>query len=111
MIVTIKVTVLTHSLGVYHLVLVRALGSQAASTIQVVAMVAHTFCIVLHLSVRAPSHCLFGPRFPLHLIRGLCLNHSITLMWHRQTSIVSLDLLDLEYWLDCFGLLLKVQVF
>ena len=55
-IVTIKVTVLTHSLGIYHLVLVWALGSQAASTIQVVAMVAHALCIVLHLRVGAPSH-------------------------------------------------------
>ena len=111
-IVTIKVTVLTHSLGIYHLVLVWALGSQAASTIQVVAMVAHTFCIMLHLSVRAPSHCFFGPRFPLRLIRGLCLNHPFTLMWHRHTNIVSPDLLGLEDWLDCaFGLLLKVQVF
>ena len=61
MIVAIEITVLTHPLSIYHLVLVLAFGRQGTSAIEVITMIAHPLCIVLHIRMRAPSHRLLGP--------------------------------------------------
>jgi hypothetical protein len=51
-IVAEEVTILTHSLGIHHLICVLALGCKGASSIQVIAMIAHALGIMLGFCVR-----------------------------------------------------------
>lgn len=79
MIIAIEVTILTHPLGIYHLVLVRAFGGQTAPSIQVIAVVTHPLCVVLHVCVRASRHRLFRSVPLFHLLGFRKLYHLLIL--------------------------------
>ena len=59
MIIAIEVTILAHSLRIYHLILVRAVGGKGTPSIEVITMITHTLGIVFHVSMWAPCHLFF----------------------------------------------------
>ena len=58
LVVRIEVAVLAHALRVVHPVGVLALVGQRVPSEQVIAVVAHSFSVMLLVRVRAPSNCL-----------------------------------------------------
>lgn len=59
MIIAIEVTILAHSFGIYHLILVRAVSGKGTPSIQMIAMITHPLRIVFHICMWASCHLFF----------------------------------------------------
>ena len=59
LIIGIEIAILAHSFCIIHLISVWTFIRKRCSTIQVITMIAHTFCIVLHLYMLTSSNCSY----------------------------------------------------
>ena len=60
-VVSIEITVLTHAFGVGHSISMRTFGRKAGSSIEMVTVITHTFCIMLCILMRAAIYKLLLP--------------------------------------------------